>query len=168
MSSATSPSLLLRTSAQMVTSTQTNQRRATSIATLITCVRVRWEWLTFPAALAAFTILFFVMMIFDTRRGNLSSHHNWKSSPLPMMYSGFDRDATQHYNPAELKQVRDMEDHARHLRVRLVPTEKGWMFTTAQERRPGRGSIDDVLPKQGVPGDRNEPIRQHRRSRPVL
>lgn len=52
-----------------------------------TCLGVRWGWLALPAALVVMTLLFFIVMIIQTRpTGNRAQI--WKSSPLALIYHG--------------------------------------------------------------------------------
>ncbi|KAI1339996.1 hypothetical protein F5Y15DRAFT_60978 [Xylariaceae sp. FL0016] len=50
-----------------------------------TCVSVRWEWMAFPAGLAATSILFFTLVVAMTRRRRMPV---WKSSILAWVYRG--------------------------------------------------------------------------------
>ena len=52
-----------------------------------TCLEVRWGWLALPATLVVVTLLFFIVMIIQTRpTGNRAQI--WKSSPLALIYHG--------------------------------------------------------------------------------
>ena len=52
-----------------------------------TCLEVHWGWLALPAALVVLTLLFFIVMIIQTRpTGNRAQI--WKSSPLALIYHG--------------------------------------------------------------------------------
>ena len=53
-----------------------------------TCVHVRWQWLTFPPALFALTLIFFVGMVLETTSKYvlLSGSHGFKSSALPLVF----------------------------------------------------------------------------------
>lgn len=50
-----------------------------------TCLRVRWAWLAFPAALIAMTFIFFVLIVISTRTTKAGI---WKSSPLALIFHG--------------------------------------------------------------------------------
>jgi hypothetical protein len=58
-----------------------------------TCVAIRWAWLTYPAALVALTLLFFVLMVLQTWPSPTSAKGQnnpgiFKSNPLPLLYHG--------------------------------------------------------------------------------
>jgi len=50
-----------------------------------TCVHNRWPFLAYPAALVLLAVVFFVCMMFETRRG-ATSRDDWKSSPLALLF----------------------------------------------------------------------------------
>lgn len=93
-----------------------------------TCVHVYWGWLGFPFALVGITILFFIVMVSQTGRGQ-DRFHDWKSSPLALIYHGLDQDTLGHHDGSGLACMRDMVEHAKDLQVRLSRTEKGWKLT---------------------------------------
>ena len=93
-----------------------------------TCVHIRWLFLIYPAVLVLLAIVFFGIMILDTRRSP-SSRHDWKSSPLALLFHGLDWRSVQ--NSAGFAQVtehRDMREIADQTRVRLTQTGSGWQF----------------------------------------
>ena len=90
-----------------------------------TCVQVRWWWLAFPVVLVVLTIVFFAAMVIQTRRGD-HPKHEWKSSPLPLVFHRLERD-TQDPNE-DIVDINEMEGVARRLHVRLNPG-KEWRFT---------------------------------------
>jgi Protein of unknown function (DUF3176) len=90
-----------------------------------TCVQVRWWWLAFPVVLVVLTIVFFAAMVIQTRRGD-HPKHEWKSSPLPLVFHKLERD-TQDPNE-DIVDINEMEGVARRLHVRLNPG-KAWSFT---------------------------------------
>ena len=90
-----------------------------------TCVQVRWWWLAFPVVLVVLTIVFFAAMVIQTRRGD-HPKHEWKSSPLPLVFHKLERD-TQDPNE-DIIDINEMEGVARRLHVRLNPG-KAWRFT---------------------------------------
>lgn len=94
----------------------------------LTCVHIQWPFLAYPAALVLLAIIFFVSMIFETR-GAETSRHDWKSSPLALLFHGLDREAIINRDEiAESVRVREMEKIAEHTPVRLSQTENGWQF----------------------------------------
>ncbi|KAF7512331.1 hypothetical protein GJ744_001899 [Endocarpon pusillum] len=92
-----------------------------------TCVHIRWPFLAYPTFLVLFAIVFFICMIFETRRIG-TSRHNWKSSPLPLLFHGLEREALQTVQSAELVRAEQMEKAAKRTSVRLSQTEGGWQF----------------------------------------
>ncbi|CZR50146.1 uncharacterized protein PAC_00018 [Phialocephala subalpina] len=94
-----------------------------------TCVHVRWERLTFPAALFALTLIFFVGMVIQTtsRYALSSGSRDFKSSALPLVFCGLETDI-----PLEFYESRcgmdEMAYEARQMHVRLSKTESGWKF----------------------------------------
>lgn len=51
------------------------------------CIAVRWPWLAFPTSLVALTIVFFVVMVLETRPTG-TRPDIWKSSALALLYHG--------------------------------------------------------------------------------
>jgi hypothetical protein len=74
------------------------------------------------------TLLFFVAMILETKFGARHSH-DWKSSPLPLMFHGLHENTLQEQETNQHIRVKGMERTARDVHVRLSPSEKGWKFT---------------------------------------
>jgi hypothetical protein len=93
-----------------------------------TCVHVRWAWLIYPASLVLLSLTFFVFMLIETTAEQHYAH-DWKSSPLPLMFHGLDEDTLDNHDTSNLIQVHEMEKTAGSVLVRLSPTEKGWKFT---------------------------------------
>ena len=92
-----------------------------------TCVHIQWLFLAYPAALVLLAIIFFVCMVFETRRGEVS-RLDWKSSPLALLFHGLDRQAMSSEELAELTRESEMERIAEHTSVRLIQRENGWQF----------------------------------------
>jgi hypothetical protein len=55
-------------------------------------VTVRWEWLTFPAALVVASLVYLLIIMFQTAA---SPVYSWKGSPLTMFLFELDRDISQ-------------------------------------------------------------------------
>jgi hypothetical protein len=55
-------------------------------------VTVRWEWLVFPAALVAASLVYLLVIMSQTAA---SPVHSWKGSPLTMLLFELDRDISQ-------------------------------------------------------------------------
>lgn len=92
-----------------------------------TCVNIRWPFLAYPAALVLLAIIFFICMVFETRHGE-TSRHDWKSSPLALLFHGLDRESLKREDLADLTGVGEMERTAGRTPVRLSQTENGWQF----------------------------------------
>lgn len=89
-----------------------------------TCVRVRWQWLYFPAALVVLTLSFFVVVVLETRR---STGHDFKASVLPLMFNGLHLpDHTTEGSTAS--RVSDLEKEARDILVKFEKTGGNWRF----------------------------------------
>jgi Protein of unknown function (DUF3176) len=95
---------------------------------LQTCVHIQWPFLAYPAALVLMAIIFFVGMVIVTRGAEMS-RHDWKSSPLALLFHGLGRDAILGGDEIS-KSVRaqEMEKIAEQTPVRLSQTENGWRF----------------------------------------
>lgn len=102
----------------------------------ITCVRVRWEFLIFPAVIVVMMVTFFVGMALDTRNrsGVQGIDHSFKSSPLALMVHGLDtRMQEKLTSPIEVMRgeksaVGSGRSEAQKVMVRLSPTENGLRF----------------------------------------
>ena len=88
-----------------------------------TSIRVRWAWFTLPAALALFTLVFFMYTLVEIAgRGR---HTNWKSSPLPLLFHGLDKETQERYS--RLDDLDEMDEKAKELNVQLRRDEQhGW------------------------------------------
>ena len=100
-----------------------------------TCVRVRWAWLTYPAALAALSFGFLFAMLWRTRRGDDEAERmrDWKSNALPLLYHGFGSgdDKMRGEGSDRLYRIDDMKEAARRTRVQLLHHSgggRGWRF----------------------------------------
>ncbi|KAF8860794.1 hypothetical protein BDZ45DRAFT_298933 [Acephala macrosclerotiorum] len=96
---------------------------------LETCVHVRWEWLTFPAALFALTLIFFVGMVIQTtsRYALSSGSHDFKSYALSLVFCRLETDLPQRFYESRCG-MDEMAYEARQMHVRLSKTESGWKF----------------------------------------
>lgn len=94
-----------------------------------TCVRIQWAFIIYPAILVVLSLIFFASMVLQTR-GTKTSRHDWKSSPLALLFHGLDREAiTSCSEIAESVGTKEMETIAKETSVRLSKTEDGWNFT---------------------------------------
>lgn len=94
-----------------------------------TCVDVRWAWLTFPAALFAFTLVFFVGMVIRTtsRYALFSGSHDFKSFALPLVFTELETQVPQSVQQSRFG-MDEMYREASAMNVRLSKTEGGWKF----------------------------------------
>lgn len=104
-----------------------------------TCVRVRWQWLCFPAALVLLTLSFFVVVVLETRR---LTGNDFKASVLPLMFNGMHLpDHTTEGSAAD--RVSEIEKEARDILVKFEKTGGSWRFrkvgtTSTNMERPMR------------------------------
>jgi hypothetical protein len=97
------------------------------------CLRARWAFLAYPAALVVLTIVFFIAMVLETNAGG-RGEHDWKSSPLPLLFHGLDRDSFRSTTQGrELVRVKDMDDVAAGLSVRLCRSGGYWNLMGAKD-----------------------------------
>ena len=89
-----------------------------------TCIKVRWAWLSLPAVLIVFGMLFLGATIWESRR--ISPGSVWKSSSLAVVFHGLDGRRRSDYG--QLNDLKDMKDTAKDIRVRLeaMGGEDGW------------------------------------------
>jgi len=93
-----------------------------------TCVHVHWAWLAFPASLVLITILFLCFIIIGSRNEE-SRAHDWKSSPLPVMFHGLDQSIVAQHRNSRLTQSKTMRQIARNVHVQFSNSGDGWEFT---------------------------------------
>lgn len=114
--------------------TTTTQVKGTAYVSR-TCVRVRWPWLSLPAALLVLAALFLGMMMWTTSHGQEIA---WKSSPLPLLFHGFDPEVVDKYRAAVLPG--EMQEAAR-INLREAGETADGVASCCQLRH-----IDDFLP----------------------
>jgi hypothetical protein len=96
-----------------------------------TCVRIRWAWLIFPAVCVILMIMFFTAMVIKTNVSQHGLRHDFKTSPLALMFHGLDPDLQYRLGAVvESNRVGDLTEDAKSLLVTLSPTEKGWRFVS--------------------------------------
>ena len=93
-----------------------------------TCVHVRWPWMAYPAVLVVTMLLFFVAMLVETRKKDEASNHDFKSSVLPLMFHGLERQHTLDLSGERMGRLGEMSEDARKIWVSLSWTDKGWKF----------------------------------------
>ena len=98
-----------------------------------TCVAIRWAWLTYPAALVALTLCFFVLMVLQTWPSPTARGQNspgiFKSNPLPLLYHGlWHREWTVHDrydNTTDTADLKAMKELATETKVKFNSTLDG-------------------------------------------
>lgn len=91
---------------------QVNQNR--------TCINVQWAWLSFAVIQVMITLLFFIGMVIQTRMDG-NSVPVWKSSPLALLYHGFERQP----NHTGGERLGEMERAAKNTLVSFETTQAG-------------------------------------------
>lgn len=76
-------------------------------------VHVRWLWMILPIALVAFTLVFFIATIWNTRNQFI-----WKSSPLALLFSNVDA-------PEVHPELSRMEKTSQRIKAKLETTANG-------------------------------------------
>jgi len=116
---------------------------ATGIATQRrTCVAIRWAWVTFPAALVALTLLFFVLLVLETWPTQTSGGRNnpgiFKTNPLPLLHHGLWYSERTARNPfdssADTTDLKTMKELARNTTVK---------FNSSLDRNMARLEVQD-------------------------
>jgi hypothetical protein len=89
-----------------------------------TCIKVQWAWLSLPAVLIVFGMLFLGATIWESRR--ILPGSVWKSSGLAVLFHGLDARSRENYG--QLDDLQGMDDAAREMRVRLeaIGGQDGW------------------------------------------
>lgn len=88
-----------------------------------TFIRVRWTWFTLPAALALFTLIFFMYTPVEIARHE--RHTNWKSSPLALLFHGLDAETQERYS--RIDDLDEMDEMAKEVNVQLhMDGQGGW------------------------------------------
>jgi hypothetical protein len=92
-----------------------------------TFIRVRWAWFTLPAALALFTLIFFMYTLVGIARHE--RHTNWKSSPLALLFHGLDAETQERYS--RIHDLDEMDEMAKEVNVQLrMDGQGGWGLAT--------------------------------------
>lgn len=85
-----------------------------------TFINVRWPWLILPLLLDVLALVFLVFVVVSTKRSNTQV---WKSSQMVTIFHGFT--FREQMDMEKAHGMIDMEDVARSIEVRLVPTGEG-------------------------------------------
>jgi hypothetical protein len=96
--------------------------------------------------MVSLTVLFFVWTVVQSRVdqfhmrkawGNeysVPNFHDFKSSVLMLLYHGFERDSLEVERVyGQSNRMKELEDRAKEVKVRLVATESGWMLSTKED-----------------------------------
>ena len=88
-----------------------------------TFVAVRWKWITLPAAVVLFSLVFLLTTILtNSRQKRLAL---WKSSVLPFLYHGIDSGRVSIPDGEKVAVVSAMEVDAKGAKVQLEESERG-------------------------------------------
>ncbi|KAI1406758.1 hypothetical protein F5Y13DRAFT_197180 [Hypoxylon sp. FL1857] len=94
-----------------------------------TCLNVRWGWIAMPAALAALTLVFFILTIVTTERHHLPI---WKSNPLAFVFHGpgsaglpsTTKPWTEQSQPLMLNTTQGMESASKGIVIKLDEADR--------------------------------------------
>ncbi|ERF75561.1 hypothetical protein EPUS_08973 [Endocarpon pusillum Z07020] len=113
-----------------------------------TCVHIRWLFLLYPAVLVLLAIIFFAVMVFETRRREIS-RHDWKSSPLALLFHGLDRQSMGNGEYASITQANEMARIADHTPILHPPKTISVQYCVNdfQRRLVGMGPFDGMVGK---------------------
>ena len=90
-----------------------------------TCIDVKWAWLSLPATLLLFAIIFLSLTIWKMENRQVAL---WKSSPLPLLFHGIGQELKEPHDA--LEEVGDMKVAARSISARLDQQSGRWFVTT--------------------------------------
>ncbi|OQV09276.1 hypothetical protein CLAIMM_13412 [Cladophialophora immunda] len=85
------------------------------------CISINWPWLALPAALMLLSVLFLGLTVAQSSRPG--SAGVWKSSPLALLWHGFE--APQPTSPAS-DDLKTLETMSKNMSVQLRQTALGW------------------------------------------
>jgi hypothetical protein len=99
-----------------------------------TCLRLNEGWFAVPAAFTALLLLFFLTLVLETvptQRASADQQlHNFKASPLALLFHGFDDNTLSGLDRQSASDDRkELEKLAKTMRVRLVRSQDGWKFS---------------------------------------
>ena len=90
-----------------------------------TCITVQWVWLSLPATLLLFAIIFLTLTIWKTGTRQV---YLWKSSPLALLFHGIENHIKDDHGP--LDKVRDMKTAASSINVRIDRRSGTWQLSS--------------------------------------
>jgi len=99
------------------------------VLTTETCIHVRWALLSYPAALASCTILFFIAMVARATHEKEGTNHDLKAEPLALLFHGLDEDALRKVQDrGECAEGSKLSEQTKEMLVSLRSTDEGWKF----------------------------------------
>ncbi|KAK7545674.1 hypothetical protein IWX49DRAFT_333960 [Phyllosticta citricarpa] len=105
----------------------------------VTCVKVRWLWLLYPASLLCFTVVFLSLAIFQNRKSRQPWHSDWKSSSLALLFHGLEASTRDAHG--SVPRQKDMTKAADQIHVQLLRGESGWMFSESSRPEDQEGIL---------------------------
>jgi hypothetical protein len=90
-----------------------------------TCITVQWAWLSLPASLLLFAIVFLSLTIWKMENSQVNL---WKSSPLALLFHGIGHGLKEQHGT--LEEVREMKVAARSISARVDQLSGTWHLTT--------------------------------------
>lgn len=105
-----------------------------------TCVSVRWEWLSYAAAMVGLLVIFFACTVVSARieqsssPGSVSIPYDFKSSVLPILFNGFDDESMKSESVVStLNRRKDLQKKPEEIWVTVVRKEQGLKMTVVTE-----------------------------------
>ncbi|KAI1609121.1 hypothetical protein EDD37DRAFT_653268 [Exophiala viscosa] len=99
------------------------------VLTTETCIHVRWPLLSYPAALAFLTILFFMAMVARTTQAKEGINHDLKADPLALLFHGLDESLLMKVQDrGECGEGSKLSEQTKEMLVSFRPTDEGWKF----------------------------------------
>ncbi|EON63148.1 hypothetical protein W97_02375 [Coniosporium apollinis CBS 100218] len=105
-----------------------------------TCIGVRWVWISLPATIGTLSILFLLLTVIQSSREG--KRPVWKSTSLAVLYHGLD--SALNKDSATLLHTREMEEHARRVKVRLQESGYSLLLCNISE-----GVAEEALDLEG-------------------
>ncbi|KAI8933165.1 hypothetical protein NX059_009806 [Plenodomus lindquistii] len=109
----------------------------------MTCIQVRWAWLSYAAIIVGSLLVFFMWMVLYSRNDqsrlrkqwksedSVPPIHDFKSSALDLLYHGLDQEALrQMIDVGVTNQTRELEKRVENVKVTLVATDQGWKLSS--------------------------------------
>ncbi|KAK7522876.1 uncharacterized protein IWZ02DRAFT_256570 [Phyllosticta citriasiana] len=126
----------------------------------VTCVKVRWLWLLYPASLLCFTVVFLSLAIFQIRKSRQPWQSDWKSSSLALLFHGLEASTRDAHGSVPRQKY--MAKAADQIHVQLLRGESGWMFSGSSRPEDQEGTLEAKSSEEFCPND--SPDNQRRPS----